>query len=51
MLLTRDEFAARVKDAGVKLRLRRTLRYVPEVLEHTEHRDFIAVFNKARTEE
>ena len=49
-LPTRDQFAIRIKDAGVKPRLRRTLRYVPEECTLPEQRDFLAVFDKAHNE-
>ncbi len=48
--LPRDEFAARLVAARIKLRLRRTLRYVPEEVTDWECRDFLAVTDRARNE-
>lgn len=46
-LPSRDELSELVKAAGVKLRLRNTLRYVPEEITLPEVRDFLAITNKS----
>ena len=50
IVLTRHEFATRVKMAGIKPRLRRILRYVPEEIITPEQRDFLAVTDKSGSE-
>ena len=50
ILLTRDEFATRVKMVGIKPRLRRILRYVPAEIITPEQRDFLAVTDKSGSE-
>ncbi len=47
LLPTRDEFAQCIKIAGIKPRLRRIVRYVPEEIIAPEHRDFLAVTDKS----
>jgi len=46
----RDEFTNLVKAAGVKLRLQRELRYVPEEITDWQDRDFLAVTNRSGNE-
>ena len=46
--VSREEFADLTK--GVKPRIRRELRFVPEEITDWEDRDFLAVTNKSRTE-
>ena len=48
--ITRHEFALIVKDAGIKPRLRRDLRFVPEEITDWQDRDFIAVTNRSGSE-
>jgi hypothetical protein len=50
IVLTRHEFATRVKMAGIKPRLRRILRYVPEEIITPEQCDFLAVTDKSGSE-
>jgi hypothetical protein len=48
--LTREEFARRLGMAGLKPRLARELRFVPEEITNWEQRDFLAIFTKSKNE-
>lgn len=48
--IDRENFAHLLQEAGIKPRLRRELRFVPEQIETWEDRDFIAITTKAGTE-
>jgi len=48
--ITREEFPSLLEIAGIKLRLKRELRFVPEKIEQWQDRDFIAVMNRSKTE-
>lgn len=46
--IEKEEFLELIK--GVKPRLRRELRFVPEEISHWENRDFLAVMNRSKSE-
>lgn len=48
--LDRQQFSLLITEALVKPRLKKELRFVPEEITAWEERDFLAVFNKSRTE-
>jgi hypothetical protein len=48
--VTREEFETLLKQASIKPRLRRELRFVPEEIAHWNERDFLAVLNKSKSE-
>lgn len=48
--VAREEFAERVRQARIKPRLRKILRFVPEEITDWEARDFIAVTDKSGNE-
>lgn len=48
--INREEFEALLKQANMKSRLKRDLRFVPEEITHWKERDFLAVLNKSRSE-
>lgn len=45
-----DHLRASLKDARIKPRIVRELRYVPSEITHPESRDFLAIMNKSRSE-
>lgn len=48
--ITREDLDALLKQANIKPRLRRELRFVPEEITHWNERDFLAVLNKSKSE-
>ncbi len=50
ILPTRDAFMLQVRQADIRPRLRKVLRYVPEEITYPEGRDFIAVTDKSGNE-
>lgn len=48
--IDRDEFLRRTKEAGISVRLRRELRYVPEDITDWSDRDFIVVTTRSGSE-
>lgn len=48
--VSREEFAAYLSGAGIKPRLVRELRFVPEEISDWEYRDFLAVLTKSKNE-
>jgi hypothetical protein len=48
--LSREAFAQRIKEAGIRPRLQRELRFVPEEITDWDDRDFLAVMNRSKTE-
>lgn len=48
--ITREAFAAAMKAAGIKLRMRRDIRFVPEEITDWNDRDFLAVTNRGNNE-
>jgi hypothetical protein len=48
--ISREEFAGLVREARIKTRLKRDLRFVPEEITDWELRDFLAVTNRSGSE-